>query len=661
MITAFIKGQAIETAEIVIVAESFNYLKAQFIFITSDWNGLEKTAYFTKGETTHPIKLDENNIAFPLHLSAGEWAVSVVGREYANGELVERITTDTATITVKPFKAGTETPFPEPTPTEIEALKAEIGNLSNLITSDKTSLVNAINELYSKGGSGNGDNGFSPIIDITEIDGGHRVSITDAEGKKSFDVFDGQDGADGLSAYQIWLNAGNTGTESDFLASLNGSDGVDGENGADGVSVTHEWEGTVLKVTSASGTSSVNLKGEKGDIGPEGPQGEKGEKGDTGVQGIQGEKGATGADGKDGTSVTITSVSESSVDGGSNIVEFSNGQTLTIRNGSKGSQGIKGEQGIQGIQGEKGVQGEKGDKGDKGDTGAAGKDGSDYVLTEADKAEIVAMVIELLGGNPVFGYVDENNNIIVSGNLADGSYNIKYEMEDGSTVDIGDLVLDTRTYYTVKNNLTNCTSNNNATEAVEGGSYSATITAKSGYELKTVTVTMGGTAVSVSGGVINIASVTGNIVITAVAEAIQTTKTNFFNSTNGEGGYGRIGSDGTLRTDAPNSYVTNFIPVQANDVLEISGCSILGIVNGTNTYFMAGYDSNKIKIFASQPRQSTSYCTVEWADVANSGKVTITASNISYVRFTCSYYQDSSQMVNINNIVINIKRNGAYL
>lgn len=125
MITAFIKGQAIETTEFVIVAESLNYLKAQFVFTTSEWNGLIKTAYFTQGNTTHSVDLDENNIAFPLHLSAGEWAVSVVGRAYENGELVERITTDTATIEVKPFKAGTETPFPEPTPTETEATEAD--------------------------------------------------------------------------------------------------------------------------------------------------------------------------------------------------------------------------------------------------------------------------------------------------------------------------------------------------------------------------------------------------------------------------------------------------------------------------------------------------------------------------------------------------------
>lgn len=231
MITAFIKGQAIETAESVIVAESLNYLKAQFVFVTNDWNGLEKTAYFTQGKASHPAKLDENNITIDyLHLGEGEWAVSVVGREYKNGELVERITTDTATINVKPFKAGAETPFPEPTPTEIERVEGKIGNLPDLLTRDKSSLVNAINELYRKGGSGEGGSGadgFSPIVDITEIEGGHRVTITDIEGTESFDVLDGVDGIDGKD--------GENGKDgADGYTPIKGVDYFDGEKGDKG-------------------------------------------------------------------------------------------------------------------------------------------------------------------------------------------------------------------------------------------------------------------------------------------------------------------------------------------------------------------------------------------------------------------------------------------
>lgn len=235
MITAFIKGQAIETTESVIVAESLNYLKAQFVFTTSDWNGLKKTAYFTQGDTTHSIELNENDVAFPLHLSAGEWAVSVVGREYADGELVERITSDSATIKVKPFKKGTETPFPAPTPTEIEALSAKVGNLPDLLTKDKTSLVNAINEVYHRGGAGGG-NGFSPIIDITEITGGHRVTITDVEGTKSFDILNGVDGKDGE----------------------NGKDGEKGEKGDKGDKGEDGKDGQDYVLTSADKTEIAN-------------------------------------------------------------------------------------------------------------------------------------------------------------------------------------------------------------------------------------------------------------------------------------------------------------------------------------------------------------------------------------------------------------------
>ena len=86
----------------------------------------------------------------------------------------------------------------------------------------------------------------------------------------------------------------------------------------DGVSVTHEWNGTALKVTSASGTSSADLRGAKGDKGDTGAKGDKGDtgakgdkgdtgakgdKGDTGAKGDKGEPGAPGKDGKDGTEI----------------------------------------------------------------------------------------------------------------------------------------------------------------------------------------------------------------------------------------------------------------------------------------------------------------------------------------------------------------------
>lgn len=44
----------------------------------------------------------------------------------------------------------------------------------------------------------------------------------------------GADGSNGKSAYEMWIDAGNTGTEEDFLNSLKGEKGDTGETGATG-------------------------------------------------------------------------------------------------------------------------------------------------------------------------------------------------------------------------------------------------------------------------------------------------------------------------------------------------------------------------------------------------------------------------------------------
>lgn len=65
-----------------------------------------------------------------------------------------------------------------------------------------------------------------------------------------------------------------------------------------------------------------------------------------------------GEKGNDGTSVTVSSVSESAADGGSNVVTFSDGKTLTVKNGSKGKDGTNGTNGKDGKDGIDGNDGE---------------------------------------------------------------------------------------------------------------------------------------------------------------------------------------------------------------------------------------------------------------------------------------------------------------
>ena len=78
-----------------------------------------------------------------------------------------------------------------------------------------------------------------------------------------------------------------------------------------------------------------------------------------------------------------------------------------------------------------------------GATGSKGADGKTPVKgvdywTAADQEAIVQQVIAALG-TPVFGRVDANNNIILSGELTDGTYTLKYEDADGNVTEIGTL------------------------------------------------------------------------------------------------------------------------------------------------------------------------------------------------------------------------------
>ena len=143
-----------------------------------------------------------------------------------------------------------------------------------------------------------GQDGISPTVNVQEISGGHRVTITDRNGSQSFDVLDGElkgdvpAGADG-GYYQPSVST-------DGLLS---------------------WSASKADMP---GVASTNIKGPKGDPGYTPKK---------------------GTDYVDGTSVTVANVSESTADGGTNTVTFSDGKILSVKNGSKGSPGKDGEDG----------------------------------------------------------------------------------------------------------------------------------------------------------------------------------------------------------------------------------------------------------------------------------------------------------------------------
>ncbi len=79
------------------------------------------------------------------------------------------------------------------------------------------------------------------------------VSVTASQGIQGPPGTNGSIGVDGKSAYEIWLDEGNTGTEQDFLDSLEGAPGAQGPPGANGVAIDF------IQNTAPTGTGTSSI------------------------------------------------------------------------------------------------------------------------------------------------------------------------------------------------------------------------------------------------------------------------------------------------------------------------------------------------------------------------------------------------------------------
>ena len=350
-----------------------------------------------------------------------------------------------------------------------------------------------------KGDDGNdGADGISPTISISTIANGYRVTITDKDSPKTFDILNGSDGqngidgADGKGIKSVSFNDDYTLTitledDSIYTSEMSfrgekgdkGDTGADGKQGADGESVYHRWSGTTLIVESASGSSSADLKGEDG-LGIKTIEQTTVSTNDNGENILtvtltdgtvekftikNGSKGlsaydiavANGYEGDEeswlehikGADITITSVEQSTANDGNNIITFSDGTVIYIKNGSQGEQGTgvtilgsyESEEALNTAQptGSVGdsylvnaelyvwseteatwinvgtIKGEKGDKGDKGDTGTSGtngtngkdgKDGVSPIVTTTPIAGGTKITITDANGDTSFNVMD---------------------------------------------------------------------------------------------------------------------------------------------------------------------------------------------------------------------------------------------------------------
>ena len=288
----------------------------------------------------------------------------------------------------------------------ISTTEENLGILSELNTTDKSSLVAAINEVNISGGGGSGTKNYEELFKKPLINGkeliGNKTSkelglISSGIGNAQEVIF--SDGETLQSKYEDGGIRGPQGPKGD-----KGDPGTQGERGLTGPQGPQGIAGPKGEKGEQGLVGPEGPQGQRGPAGPQGPQGPignigltgpKGEKGDTGPRGIQGEqgpKGETGSvgpqgeQGPRGDSFRITDVLDNTkllpdvstvtdnfaylVRKNEEEVEYEDGAHLFILlagnnawtdngpfsgvAGPQGPQGVQGEQGPQGIQGETG-------------------------------------------------------------------------------------------------------------------------------------------------------------------------------------------------------------------------------------------------------------------------------------------------------------------
>ena len=302
MMKFLVKQQKIEVLEREIIAsDQIAFVSVKFVF-DGVWKTLHKVVQFTQCEETYNLVLGTGGTTclLPAELHPGSVKMSLFGYD-AESDTTLRATTVPVTLHIRPsgFVADGDTPIP-PTPDLY------------------TQLLKKLDEKAA--GLQNGKDGFSPKVKAEQMEFGVVITIVDADGETSAMLHNGangEKGTDGKSAYQIAVEQGYQGSESDWLSSLKGdkgntgAKGNPGQDGADGksayaIAVEHGYEDSEEKWL-------LSLKGEKGDTGERGEKGNTGDRGLQGVPGEKGEKGDAGVAGKDGFSPIANVVKDGSV------------------------------------------------------------------------------------------------------------------------------------------------------------------------------------------------------------------------------------------------------------------------------------------------------------------------------------------------------------
>ncbi|MCM1008473.1 MAG: collagen-like protein [Ruminococcus flavefaciens] len=243
-----VKQQKIEVLEREIIADhQISFVNLKFTF-DGDWKKFHKVVQFSQCDEIYNIVLgfDGTSCKLPAELHAGAVSMSVFGYD-AESDTTVRATTVPITLNIRPsgFVGDDDTPIP-PTPdlytqllqkiTKIQACVNGKDGLSAYEIAKENGFVGTVFEWLEslKGADGlpgkDGINGTDGVDGKDGADGRNGVDGRDGrDGKNGSNGQNGSDGENGLSAYQLAVQKGYTGTEEEWLLSLKGRNGIDGK------------------------------------------------------------------------------------------------------------------------------------------------------------------------------------------------------------------------------------------------------------------------------------------------------------------------------------------------------------------------------------------------------------------------------------------------
>ena len=214
MMKFFVKGQRIEITEREVIASGqIAFVTLKFTFDCS-WKNLHKVVQFSQCDEVYSrvLGVDGLSCLLPSELHPGMVRMSVFGYD-SDSDTTIRATTVPITLHVRPSGFDGEICNVPPTPDLYAQLLAEI------------------KKIVSESGNGingkDGENGLSAYE--LAVQNGFTGTLTEwleslkgTDGINGINGKNGIDGKDGLSAYEIALKNGFVGTESEWLDSLKG-------------------------------------------------------------------------------------------------------------------------------------------------------------------------------------------------------------------------------------------------------------------------------------------------------------------------------------------------------------------------------------------------------------------------------------------------------